>query len=161
MAIFERIGEKITNTSQDVVKKAKEVAEISRLNTQIGMEENIVKEKFFELGQQYYQDNQKGIEGDYTSLILKIRESKAKIEQYKQDILKEKKVRCCGKCGAEMPMEAAFCSMCGNKTEVERPQIEDVPKKQMLFCPNCGKQIVMGACFCPECGEKIDISGLL
>lgn len=47
----------------------------------------------------------------------------------------------CPECGADMPDNAAACSICGYV--------------QPFTCPECGKQILRGCKFCPECGAPL------
>lgn len=47
----------------------------------------------------------------------------------------------CSGCGAELPIAAKFCHLCG--------------QPQAKMCPNCGKEMPGGANFCLECGAKL------
>lgn len=56
-AFFEGIGRKFSQTGQDAVKKTKDLAEISRINSQMTEEEKKLNKLYMKLGQLYYQMN--------------------------------------------------------------------------------------------------------
>ncbi len=49
----------------------------------------------------------------------------------------------CPHCGAQLPVEAKFCGMCGKSTAPEG-----------TTCPHCGAQLPAGAKFCGMCGKS-------
>jgi predicted amidophosphoribosyltransferase len=49
----------------------------------------------------------------------------------------------CPECGAELPIEANFCLVCGKKLG------------EKLACPKCNYKLPPGSKFCTNCGEKI------
>ena len=78
----------------------------------------------------------------------------------------------CAKCGAELPQNAKFCFVCGEKITPPIPEHMTVcPQcgqvvakgkfclecgyKFVTVCPNCGKETVPGAKFCLECGQML------
>ena len=48
----------------------------------------------------------------------------------------------CPNCGAVMPQEANFCTVCGTK------------KTERRFCTGCGRPLMETDLFCPGCGMK-------
>lgn len=77
----------------------------------------------------------------------------------------------CPKCGADLPDNAKFCLVCGEKVQhsentVICPSCGKTVKKGKFClecgyrfaantCPKCGAELPQGAKFCLECGEKI------
>lgn len=55
MDFFEKVEETITNKSQAAVDKARELAEIARLKSQIGTCEEVIKKNYLEIGRIYYE----------------------------------------------------------------------------------------------------------
>ena len=85
MAFFDELGKKISQTSQGVVQKTKDTAEVIKLNGMIS-------------------DEEKRINNLYTQ-----------IEDLKQQIQHIKGVKVCNNCGAEIPENSMFCIGCGAK----------------------------------------------
>ena len=81
------------------------------------------------------------------------------------------KVTKCAKCGADLPLHAKFCLLCGEQVKPIIPnQIvcpscgKPTPTGKFCIecgtalvqkCPNCGSDLPAGSKFCPECGEKL------
>lgn len=55
MDFFEKVEETITTKGQAAVDKAKELAEIARLKSQIGTCEEVLKKNYAEIGRIYYE----------------------------------------------------------------------------------------------------------
>lgn len=56
MDFFEKVEETITTKGQAAVDKAKELAEIARLKSQIGTCEEVLKKNYMEIGRIYYEN---------------------------------------------------------------------------------------------------------
>lgn len=55
MDLFEKIGDTITTKGQEAVDKAKEIAEIANLRSQIATCEEVIKKNYLEIGRLYYE----------------------------------------------------------------------------------------------------------
>ena len=55
MDLFEKIGDTITTKGQEAVDKAKEIAEIANLRSQIATCEEVIKKNYLEIGKLYYE----------------------------------------------------------------------------------------------------------
>lgn len=55
MDIIEKIGDTITDKGKEAVEKAKELAEIANLKSQIGTCEEVIKKNYAEIGRLYYE----------------------------------------------------------------------------------------------------------
>lgn len=55
MDFFEKVGETITSKGMEVADKAKEVAEIANLRSQISTCEEVIKKNYLEIGKLYYE----------------------------------------------------------------------------------------------------------
>ncbi len=170
MAFFERFGEKLSSAGKDMAKKTKELADVTKLNMQIGNEEDNIKSKYIEIGKLYYDLFSSTPDERLAPLCSSITESLNKISTYKEQIQSIKGVKKCAKCGAEIADSASFCSVCGNKASSEEEKepeeandetkegpdeetvaVEDIPAPT---CPNCNEQIDKDAAFCSKCGQK-------
>ena len=152
MAFFDELGKKISQTSQGVVQKTKDTAEVIKLNGMIS-------------------DEEKRINNLYTQ-----------IEDFKQQIQHIKGVKVCNNCGAEIPENSMFCIGCGAKIVMQSEvntnnfircvKCNNLVEKGLKFCTFCGsafadntviktKCAVCGAdlngeiAFCSECGTKV------
>ena len=56
MDFFNKVEETITTKGQVVVEKAKEIAEIASLKSQIGTCEEVIKKNYAEIGKIYYEN---------------------------------------------------------------------------------------------------------
>ena len=54
-SFFEGLGKKVSQTGQDAMKKTKELAEMTKINSQIAEEEKKLNKLYMKLGQLYYQ----------------------------------------------------------------------------------------------------------
>ncbi|QSX05308.1 zinc ribbon domain-containing protein [Sedimentibacter sp. zth1] len=160
MEFFKGIGNKISKTSQEAVKKTKELAEVSRLNSEISAEERNIITIYQNIGKLYF-DKYKNEEcSEFAEYINNVKEGLEKIETAKEEVKLLKGKRTCPKCGAELEVETVFCSMCGQKMpEIEKEEElveEQVEDKTKEFCASCGQELEDGAMFCPSCGTKAE-----
>ncbi len=56
----------------------------------------------------------------------------------------------CRRCGAVMPFDSLYCSLCGGTLKKRRSET-------MKYCRYCGKRLHFLGEFCPECGKEINI----
>lgn len=160
MAFLEALGKKISETSQEVVQKTKDTAEVLKLNSMIADEENQLKELYIELGKSYYEANYSSIPEEYTSLFANIKEKHTNIANLNDQVNKVKGLFPCPNCGASLPSDALFCSSCGTKiekTEETVPVAEEAT--DVKRCTNCGEPIQDGFAFCINCGAKVEQQG--
>ncbi len=54
MDIFEKVGETVVTKGKEVADKAKEMAEIAHLKSQISICEEVLKKNYMEIGKIYY-----------------------------------------------------------------------------------------------------------
>ena len=181
MAFFEGIGKKLTQTSQDVMKKTKNFADTTKISAMISDEERGIQELYRKLGKSYYELHRETPEEDLSALVGEIAEKEDKIRQCREQIAQINGVKKCPECGAEVAENAVFCNSCGAKLPlkpVEEPEVyyvvcsscgENVPEGQKFCihcgsamtavpgksCPQCGKQLPAEAGFCTECGAKL------
>ena len=151
MAFFNELGKKITQTSQDVMQKTKEMADIAKLNSAISDEERKIENLYTQIGQLYVSLHNQDEEPDFAQLLSELQTANEKIESIKQDIQDIKGIIRCAFCGAEMQKNATFCSSCGNAI-VEQKKVYDSDMNQ---CSNCGNMIEKDVKFCTYCGTPV------
>ncbi|MDR0947959.1 MAG: hypothetical protein LBM69_00405 [Lachnospiraceae bacterium] len=116
MDIINKAGETITNKGKYVARKAKELAEIASLHTQINIQENSVNRIFQELGKMYYEQNRAGVNADIVEKCDEIDAAVTEIERLKKTVMTLKGIRKCTSCGAQTTdHDAVYCAICGEK----------------------------------------------
>lgn len=147
MAFFEQIGKKISDASQGVATQTKNFAETTRLSGAISDNEKKIGRLYADLGKAYYDAHAHDAEAEQRQIIEEINALFADIEAKKEEIKQIKGVTKCPNCGADIPLNAVFCSSCGHKAD-------EVPVGKT--CTNCGAEIPAGDRFCSACGTPVE-----
>lgn len=113
MAFFDQLGQKLTQTSQDAVKKTKDMAEVVRLNGVINEEMKKIEAGYRELGKLYYEQYAGKEDPLFQPYVAEIRRVEASIQEMKETVRQLKGVQACPSCGSELQAGAAFCTVCG------------------------------------------------
>ena len=143
MAFLDQMKDKLNATGQ----KAKDMTEISRLNSQINEVEKAINELYRKLGVEIYDAYREEPIAEGAELIAQITEHKEKVEALTEQIKIINPAAFCLTCGARIDRGAAFCTNCGSKVVVE--------KKPAAVCPGCGAALEKGALFCTSCGTRV------
>ena len=176
MAFWSDLGKKISDTTQSVVEKTKISTDTMRLNGLISDEERNVQRIYAEIGRKYMELHGADGDPDFAGLMQEYQTSRAKMEEYRSQIRRNKHLLICAGCGAEIPETVLYCTRCGaenpvgkrlaeeqrQREEAERaareadlqaaavPQTEPQPE----FCARCGQPRTAGAMFCTFCGAQ-------
>ncbi|MCR4434770.1 MAG: zinc ribbon domain-containing protein [Clostridiales bacterium] len=160
MSVFDNISKKVTETAKAAAKKSSEIVEITKLNVNIGAEEDKIEKTYAEIGKAVYASFNEGKEvGEaFTELCGKIKSYEENIRSMRQKIYELKNTKLCPGCGAELDMEIAFCPKCGTKQEMPKPaETEDEEKKpDPKVCPSCNTSNSPESEFCINCGTKLN-----
>ena len=176
MAFWSDLGKKISDTTQSVVEKTKTSTDTLRLNGLISDEERNVQRIYAEIGKKYMELHGADGDPDFAGLMQEYQTSKAKMEEYRSQIRRNKHLLICAGCGAEIPETVLYCTRCGaenpvgkrlaeeqrQREEAERAareadlQAAAVPptEPQPEFCARCGQPRTAGAMFCTFCGAQ-------
>lgn len=146
---FEQMGKKVTQTSQDAVKKTKELAEVAKLSSQITDEEKRLNKIYINLGQQYYQLKGENPDFIFGDLCKAIEGCLQNIDRYDVMINEIRGIKRCSTCKMEMPMSSTYCQSCGNKLVDERERVV------AIICPKCGMENGAHATTCMGCGQLL------
>ena len=153
MAFFDELGKKISQTSQGVVQKTKDTAEILKLNGMVSDEEKRIKNLYQEIGKVYVESHAEDFDPAFGEMIAGINDAKAKIAEYTEQVKRLKGVVLCPICGGDVPYGAPFCSACGSKLNAQE-QTNDAANN-VSRCANCGVPLKDGSAFCTNCGTKV------
>lgn len=162
MDFFDNLRDKLAATGKDVSDKAKDVAGVAKLKTQISLEEGKLRGLYADLGKAVYENPEDENIEAYKDSITAVKEL---IAGYEQDLADMKGLKTCSNCGATMAKEVLFCSKCGAKNEVpeepagERESAEEAPAAEAprkKVCPVCEAEVTDDMAFCEVCGTKLD-----
>ena len=150
MAFFDDFSKKVTQSGQNAVQKAKDLADISRINSMIAEEERKVSNNYHQIGKLYVSMHGDDCEQEFVGMISAIAEAEEQMEKYRQQIRDIKGLLRCEKCGAEISKNSTFCSSCGAPV----PQSADVAGK--IRC-SCGAIMDKSMRFCTSCGRPLNM----
>lgn len=151
MAFFDDIGKKLSQATQATAQKAKELADVSRINGAISDEEKKINNNYYQIGKLYVAMHSDDHEADFAGFISSVKESERKITEYRSQIQEIKGVTRCEKCGAEVAMNMAFCSSCGSPI----PKNSSNQGGNLIKCIGCGQEISKDLRFCTSCGKPM------
>lgn len=149
MSLFTQLGKTVSNGTQEITEKAKNYAELSRLNSLIIDLEKQATAHFCDLGRAYYEmyrDNEDIGDKEEINAITDIYDQ---IEGLKNKIAQINGVKQCPACGAEVAASSLFCNSCGAKL----PSV--ITESSQAECPSCHTTINLGDRFCYVCGKEL------
>ena len=152
MAFFEQLGKKLTDAGQGVAQQTRNMADIARLNNTISEKKKRMMADLTTLGEKYYAAHRDDPDAELSEFIAAIVALEAEIHQCEEEIKQIKGVTKCPGCGADVPLGAAFCSVCGRPAEQPAPVIPE----GMRECPHCHKPVPAENKFCTGCGTKME-----
>ncbi|MCL1965353.1 MAG: zinc ribbon domain-containing protein [Firmicutes bacterium] len=152
MAFFNEIGKKISQTTQSAVKGTKNLADIARLHSQIAEEQKLLSTLFAQMGKKYYELYPDAADEPFAPICASIAGSLHKIATLRDEIQRVKGVQKCPGCGAEIPMTATFCGICGHDMRKE-PEAAQVAFEEH---PECGKEDPDNGAFSPDVEEELE-----
>lgn len=151
MAFFEDLGKKISHAGQTAVQKTKDMTDIARINGAISDEEKKINNNYYQIGKLYVVTHCDDYESDFAGMVTAVKESEAKIRDYRKQIQDIKGVVRCAQCGAEVANGSAFCSSCGASMPKPTPIVDE----NMIKCSNCGQFVSKDVRFCTSCGNPM------
>lgn len=129
MDFFNKAKEKIAKTSGEVAKKAKDLAEVTKLNGQINSNENSIKALYTEIGQYVFENLREDAPAEIAEKMNAIEKAREEIASWKAEVMKLKGVQKCPQCGGEVDKDVAFCASCGAK--MPEPVVEVVDEGEV------------------------------
>ena len=154
MAIWDNFGKKASETTAKAMQKAKDMAEISRLNSLISDEEHKINDIYNQIGRRYVSLHITDGEAAFSELLTALQQTEHQVQALQRQVQDIKGVQRCVKCGAEIPLGSAFCSSCGAPVAAAAPVVTQ-PPTGFLHCPHCGDLVKIGMRFCTSCGTPL------
>ena len=168
MAFLEKVSETLAAKGRDVADKAKEMAEVNRLNVQINSQKNTAEKIYAEIGRMVFENREDWKNLDVSGQLEQLDSIQTEITRLQEELYRVKGVRRCGSCGAEIDRDVAFCPKCGSVVEAPEEEAEDSQPQEnqqeqeiiqeepvVVICPGCHKEMEPGMIFCPFCGVKL------
>ncbi len=156
MAFFENLGKKLTDAGQGISQQTKNMADVAKLNSAINDKKKQITAAFTALGEAYYNAHKGDVDGEFGQQVFSIGRLYDEIAAAEDEIKTIKGVTKCERCGADIPLNAGFCSSCGAPAPRQASQPAPAPEAQPRLCPNCQRPVPAGNKFCTSCGTKID-----
>lgn len=153
MSFFDSIGSKASAAGQAAAEKARNFAEIGRLNGVVSDHEKNISRLYFEIGQSYYERHKNDPDAEELERIAAITDTTEKIAVCREQIKTLKGIEKCPNCGADVAIGSLFCNSCG--TKMPPASVKTAPKSAGLSCPTCGAPVAEGNLFCNSCGTKL------
>ena len=121
------------------------------LRSTIKEEEKKIELAYSKIGKDYFDIHSKDETDPFYEQMKIVIEAKEKISECKEQIKVIKNIHYCEHCGAEVPNDSLYCSVC--HTPVPGKQIYSLDKEDL--CPKCGAQVKQGLQYCTSCGTQI------
>ena len=154
MAFFEQLGKRITDAGQNVAHQTKNLADVTQLNGAISEKERKISQIFLSIGQSYYENHKSDEAAEEEEKIGEINALYSEIVENREKIKRIKGVVQCENCGVDVPLNAAFCNVCG--TKVVREAATKQSELDGNICPSCHAVVSKNNLFCSSCGAKIE-----
>lgn len=155
MSFFDEIGKKITDAGRSAAEKAKDLAEITHLNSIIKENEAKTDSLYAELGESYFRSHRNDSDAEFNEKIRELDELLKQTEEYRSDVLELKGLVKCPYCGAEVSTEETECPECGKKIPRKAETEIGDDGEDRLICSVCGYRMRPGSNFCIMCGTPV------
>lgn len=135
MALWDNITRKASAVTEKAVQQAKNLSELAKLHTQIADTEKTITDNYTQIGKLYAAAHPDDFEDCYAAPMAAISGAQQELQILRKQVQDLKGVAVCPKCGAEVAIDAAFCSACGAEMPKAEPVeaevvTEDVPAAQ-------------------------------
>lgn len=146
----------LKKTGQEAAGKAKDLAEVTKLQLAQKEQERKLEQLYAQLGKNFYEKAVQEERAEFPDLLQSITQTLEEIEACKEQQLLIKGGVRCATCGTLIETDVMFCPNCGAQKELPKePETESADVEPgKIVCPNCGKQVDPRA-FCAFCGTKL------
>ncbi len=143
MAFFNELGKRLGGVAEAAADKAKTLAEIAKLNSDISAEERQIESLYLEIGELVFAS-----EKDNTNSPV--------VEQCQEILICQKNIAALS--ARIEQVKAGDEQVLGKKTEPIYPMHpnEDNSHARGELCSNCGVPVPENSKFCPSCGEPVN-----
>lgn len=137
MGFLDGLGATISQKSNEVAAKTRDMVEITNINGQIAKLNKTLQQQYQILGEHYYQEKREVEEDSFKEEINAIGETLSTIAQLNDSI---EKLRAANNTAASMVSRTSTAMQNTN----------------LIVCQKCGAQIAADSMFCTACGAKVE-----
>jgi predicted amidophosphoribosyltransferase len=107
---------------------------------------------YSQIGKMYYESGEYDPETTLGRLCIAIKASFDRIAKHTEEIRQIKGTMRCPNCGEDIPLNSAFCGVCG--TRIEQTAGFTPTAAAAKTCASCGAVVPEGSMFCTGCGQR-------
>ena len=156
MSFFENITQKATQTGIKALEMTKGFSDTAMLKSTVNSEEKKIRDYYTKIGELYYNTHIDNYEEVFGEMIKEIQMSQKTIAKCREEIKKLKDIHYCEHCGAEVPNNSLYCSVCHTPVPGVNNNLIPSQENTSVNCPNCGSQVAQGMKFCTSCGKIME-----
>ncbi|MBO5196788.1 MAG: zinc ribbon domain-containing protein [Clostridia bacterium] len=121
MAFWDEITKGAKDAAAFTMKKTEEITNLAKVKLALHSEESKLDKCYSEIGELYYDFQRKEVEhaAEIAALLLEADELNTKVDALKAQLAALQNDVICKDCGAQIPVEATFCPICGKKQDEE------------------------------------------
>lgn len=165
MGFLDRITESISETGQDIKRKADQSSAKSQLNSELRKKEKELESLVYQIGYELVSNAPEVCRDRCPEAYGRLVEAREAAKNLRNQLaLSEVEIVCPG-CGRTVKGAAPFCTYCGSRlpepnlnmnAEFAMPGVDPVVKNPSgEVCSNCGAPLKAGAAFCVKCGTPV------
>lgn len=115
MDFFNDIGHKVKKAVNKAAKKTEDIAELTKKKLSLKAEEDRLDSIYAQIGKLRYAELRAGEDKTdaIENLLFEADDCMDRIKALRASIAKQKKIKLCFSCGAELEENDLFCSVCG------------------------------------------------
>ncbi len=117
MAFLDSLTKALSETSQVVVNKTRDIGEITKLTARVAELERKSDQIYKIIGKLYVEHYGDDPDEMFKNAVASVKEKQRRIAAYKEDIRRLRGINKCAGCGSDIEAGAQFCSKCGSKVE--------------------------------------------
>lgn len=155
MSFFDELGRKITDAGKAASEKAKDLAEVTHLNSVIKEKQAQADVLTAELGEAYFNAHVNDKNCEFYDKVDEIDNLKKAIDDCRSSILEIKGLVECPFCGTQFDADENCCPNCGKAIPRRAQSVVSGSGEEKLICAVCGYHMRPGSNFCIICGTPV------
>lgn len=141
MSIWDELGQKLTQGSQEMLQKARDLTGVVTMNSDISDSKRKIRDLYAELGELLVAEAFEGVTAEQLKAALEDEKADEKTHEIK--LVDWKKIY----------SKVMFIRSEEEVIALNEAKISELKAAKM--CPRCGARITKGMSFCPECGTRV------
>lgn len=155
MSFFDELGRKITDAGKAASEKAKDLAEVTHLNSVIKEKQAQADALTAELGEAYFNAHVNDKNCEFYDKVNEIDNLKKAIDDCRSSILEIKGLVECLFCGTQFDADENCCPNCGKAIPRRALSVVSGNGEEKLICAVCGYHMRPDSNFCIMCGTPV------